>query len=186
MKNAFSLLVLTMLTCLTAFGDNKKYGNNIVSFLPLSAVTPVYTGVGISYENLVNDYIGVRVPLTVAVNHTYVNGAVELKLYPTKHQGVVKYAVAPTLMLGYGVEKVNDYTWNSTKQIYENTVGERQRTQLGFLLNQSANFTILQSFHLGINGGLGVAYMDKTKYQGITNNNISFLAQIQFVCGYRF
>jgi hypothetical protein len=110
---------------------------------------------------------------------------VELKLYPTKINGPVKYAIAPTVMFGTGDESNGYNVWNNVTGLYERSY--TQRTRFGFLLNNSFNFTVMKEFYIGIDGGLGINYFDQeVKSNGSAETNTSFLAQIHFSTGYRF
>lgn len=165
--------------------DTKGYGKNIISFIPFAAWTRNNVGVGASYEGMLNEYMSVKIPLTTAINQRYFAGAVELKLYPTKINGPVKYAIAPTVMFGTGDESNGYNVWNNVTGLYERSY--TQRTRFGFLLNNSFNFTVMKEFYIGIDGGLGINYFDQeVKSNGSAETSTSFLAQIHFSTGYRF
>jgi hypothetical protein len=195
MKTILSVLLLSIINLGSFAQDNArkskvKYGRNIISFMPLHAITDNYVGVGGSYEFLANDYIGIRVPVMAAINEDYVNVSLELKMYPGRNNGPAKYAIAPMITYGTGNESINDYIWdpNQGQYIYTNKV--YNRSHFGFLLNQTFNFTIMQNFFIGMDGGLGINYYDNKIRNSNTNfnnsNNISFVAQFHVMMGVRF
>ncbi len=194
MKKLLSLSILISLSIGLYAQNSKKdkidYGKNIVSFIPFYAVTNNHMGVGASYEYLMNDYIGIRVPLMADLNRPYFNGGVELKLYPVKNTGVAKYAVAPMVMFGSGKESADDFVWDPTQNNYIHTTYYNNRTHFGFLINNSLNFTISKNFYIAMDAGIGVNYYDKityTKQTGLSSNNrTTFLAQFQVQTGIRF
>jgi hypothetical protein len=176
-----------------------NYGKNIISFMPVYAMTNNYVGVGGSYEILPNDYIGIRVPVMAAINTNYVNVGLELKLYPARNTGPAKYAIAPMITYGTGNEVQNDYYWDAASNQYVYSKYKYNRTHFGFLLNQTFNFTIMQNFFIGMDGGLGINYYDNIRPNNgnpnynpnyypnnYNNSNITFLAQFHVMMGCRF
>lgn len=143
-----------------------------------------HVGVGLSYEHLPNNYLGIKVPVMIGINSQYVNVGVEAKLYPTRNTGAVRYAIGPTLMYGMGQKKTEEYVYNPQTGNYTMQTFVRDRNHFGFLLNNSLNVTIMQSFYVGIDGGLGINYYDSDAQN--TNNNMSVAAQLHFGIGYRF
>ncbi|QLH46570.1 MAG: hypothetical protein HWD58_13615 [Bacteroidota bacterium] len=71
-----------------------------------------HVGVGLSYERLVNQYVGLRIPVMVGINSNYVNVGLEAKLYPTRNNGPVKYAIAPMIMYGNGKIIHNEWVYD--------------------------------------------------------------------------
>lgn len=201
MKTIFSLLLLCTLYIGSFAQDNVrkpkvKYGRNIISFMPLHAITDNFVGIGGSYEFLANDYIGIRVPVMAAINEDYVNVGIELKMYPGRNNGPAKYAIAPMITYGTGNEVLNDYIWEPSLGQYVYSNKSYSRSHFGFLLNQTFNFTIMQNFFIGMDGGLGINYYDN-KIRNTNNNfnnnsnnsnnsNISFIAQFHVMMGVRF
>lgn len=179
-------MLCSLSTAMQAQNKNaSSYGRNVVSFIPFAAFTRNSVGVGASYEGMINDYVGVKVPVFTAINQHYFTGAFELKLYPTKHLGPAKYAIAPTIMFGTGDERNGDEYLDPVTNTYKQST--TQRTRFGFLLNNSFNFTIMKQFYIGIDGGLGVNYFDQEVLSnGREERSTSFLAQLHFSTGYRF
>ena len=102
MKTIINVLLLVTWSISIFAQDNVRkikvrYGKNIISFMPVYAITNNFVGVGGSYEILANDYIGIRVPVMAAINTNYMNVGIELKLYPARNSGSAKYAVAPMI-----------------------------------------------------------------------------------------
>lgn len=188
------LLVVTTISATAQRSSGRKveeqYGKNIIAFSPVSLITDNYVGVGLSYERLVNQYVGIRIPVTTAINTDYFNIGIEAKLYPTRNNGPAKYAIAPMLIYGSGNEKQVKEVYNQVTGYYETITTKVPRTHFGFLLNQTFNFTIMKSFFIGIDGGLGINYYDSraNTYVGSSyrSNDISFAAQLHFALGYRF
>lgn len=165
--------------------NDTKYGNNIISFMPFAAITLNSVGIGASYEGFVNDYVGIRVPVLAAINQSYFSSGIELKLYPTKHNGPVKYAIAPMIIFGTGDERNGNEKYDPVTLTY--SYETTQRTRFGFLLNNTFNFTIMKKFYVGIDGGFGINYFDQEVFaNGKSEESTSFLAQIHFSTGYRF
>lgn len=192
MKKLISLFMLLLFVSSINAQSSKKekidYGKNIVSFIPFYAIANNQFGIGVSYEYLMNDYIGIRVPLMADINHPYFNGGIELKLYPVKNTGVAKYAVAPMIMFGSGKGNIEDYVWDPVNNNYILTTSNYNRTHFGFLLTNSLNFTISKNFYIAMDAGIGMNYFDKTTYTSkpTTTSKTSFLAQFQVLTVFRF
>ncbi|HAD33454.1 MAG TPA: hypothetical protein DCF44_03000 [Chitinophagaceae bacterium] len=164
-----------------------QFGKNIIAFAPVQLMSNNHVGVGLSYERIMTPYIGLRLPVMFGINSEYINVGIEAKLYPTRNNGAVKYAIAPMLMFGTGKRTRTEYLYNPALGYSELITIETPRTHVGFLLNQSFNFTIMKNFYIGIDGGLGMNYYDSE----VTNNSgsnakISVAAQLHFSLGYRF
>ncbi|MEN9339461.1 MAG: hypothetical protein RIQ62_773 [Bacteroidota bacterium] len=163
-----------------------RYGKNIITFNPIHLIASDFVGVGFSYERIVNDYLGINTPVMIGMNNNYVNVGVEAKLYPAKNTGAVRYAIAPTLMVGIGTSNTEFYTLNPQTGGYDYYYQKENSNHFGFLLNQTVNITITNQFFLGLDGGLGLNYFDqKAKNEG-NRNNLSFLAQLHASIGLRF
>lgn len=165
------------------------YGQNIIAFNPLHAIADNHVGVGFSYERLLNPYIGLKVPVMKSVNSNYVNVGLEAKLYPGRHNGVVRYAIAPTLMFGTGDETRRDWVYDPVLGYSVSKTIRSPRTHFGFLLNQTLNITIMRQLYIGMDGGLGVNYYDDKRdlYTGIPiSNTITLAAQFHMALGFRF
>jgi hypothetical protein len=196
-KTILSLLLAVCALHSFAKEDNEResrskkvdYGNNIIAFNPLHAIADNFVGVGLSYERLVNEYIGIKIPVMKSINSTYTNIGVEVKLYPGKNTGVVRYAIAPSIMFGSGDERRIDYIYNPALGYSTQTIIKNPRTQFGFLLNQTLNITMMKNFYIGIDGGLGINYYDLRTNQnsGVgTTNTMTLAAQFQMAMGFRF
>lgn len=159
----------------------KDFGKNILAFNPVHLITRDFVGVGFSYERLVNNYVGLKIPVMIAMNNNYYNIGIEAKLYPTKNTGAVKYAIAPAIMLGIGKNKYQTYNYNYVDSSNVRIDVVEKASHFGFLLNQTLNVTITRQFFIGIDGGLGINYYDEK-----ANSNLSFLAQLHIGMGYRF
>ncbi len=162
----------------------KDFGKNIIAFNPVHLIASDFVGVGFSYERLVNNYLGLKVPVMVAINNNYFNVGLEAKLYPTKNNGPVKYAIAPAIMVGIGDNTYQDYVYINGNYVRKDIV--EPASHFGFLLNQTLNVTITKQFFIGLDGGLGINYYDEKADNNNENTNLSFLAQLHFALGYRF
>ncbi|MBK7762746.1 MAG: hypothetical protein IPI46_05155 [Bacteroidetes bacterium] len=163
----------------------KDFGKNIIAFHPVHLIASDFVGVGFSYERLANDYLGIKIPVMVGINNNYVNIGLEAKLYPTKNTGAVKYAIAPTLMVGIGTRQYESWVYNPNGPSTYKMVTE-DATHFGFLLNQTLNVTITRQFYIGLDGGIGINYYDQLAKNNGNNTNLSFLAQMNIGLGYRF
>ena len=159
----------------------KDFGKNILAFNPVHLIASDFVGVGFSYERLVNNYLGLKIPVMIAMNNNYYNIGIEAKLYPTKNTGAVKYAIAPAIMLGIGENKYQTY---DSVEVRIDVI--EKASHFGFLLNQTLNVTITRQFFIGIDGGLGINYFDEKANTDNANSNLSFLAQLHIGMGYRF
>jgi hypothetical protein len=162
----------------------KDFGKNILAFNPVHLITRDFVGVGFSYERLVNNYVGLKIPVMIAMNNNYYNIGIEAKLYPTKNTGAVKYAIAPAIMLGIGENKYQTYNYVGSSYVRIDVV--EKASHFGFLLNQTLNVTITRQFFIGIDGGLGINYYDEKANTDNANSKLSFLAQLHIGMGYRF
>lgn len=164
---------------------NTSYGKNIIAFHPVHMITRNFVGVGFSYERMTNPYMGIKIPVMFAINNNYVNVGLEAKLYPTKNSGPVKYAIAPTLMMGIGEDENVDWYW--INGIYTKVISKEPSNHFAFLLNQTLNITITRQFYIGLEGGFGINYFDEVARNSIDNNsNLSAVAQMHVGMGYRF
>lgn len=165
--------------------QDNHLGKNIISFMPLHAITNNFVGVGLSYERMINDYVGLRVPVMMAVNSPYANVSMELKLYPAKNTRVAAYAIAPMITFGTGRETVTQRYWDNWNQSYIDKTVEYDRSHFGFLLNQTLNFTIAKNFFIGMDGGFGINYFDNNSNPS-RNSGVTAIAQFQIMTGVRF
>lgn len=73
------------------------------------------------------------------------------------------------------IEYVYDQSIGTSRQV--NVTTERQH--FGFVLNQTANFTLMKQFFIGIDGGIGINYYDKRK-TGTRNQQCYFCSTISY------
>lgn len=186
--------ILTMVLLISHFGSiakekesKQKLGNNILSFHPLHLVADNHVGVGVSYERIINPYVGLKVPIMKSINSNYTNISIEAKLYPAKNIRSFAYAIAPSIMFGTGDQVWNDDTYYPGG--YNTNTIKRPRTHFGFLLNQTLNFTIAKQMYIGLDGGIGINYFDD-KYKDWSSNlkskGVTFAAQFHMALGFRF
>jgi hypothetical protein len=183
---------------------DEAYGKNILSFSPLQVVAtsmnenPDLT-VGASFERILdNQLVGVRLPVLASIQTGYVYFMPGIKLYPKK-QGVVKYAIGPQFLIGMGnFTRTTDYYTSSG--MYAPVVETGFRTQFGFFLHNSINFSLMKSLYASIDLGLGLKYFDSMPpmdygyndyfnpffFGSGGNGSVSQAVQLGFSMGYRF
>jgi hypothetical protein len=184
--------------------ESLTYGKNIISFSPVQIVlTDVEqsspdVAVAFAYERIFNNnLVAFRLPVSLSMKNNFFYVMPTLKLYPTQ-QGIVKYAVGPQLLFGSGDGIYQDHYQDPvsfmtcTKAIIIN------RRQVGFLINNSVNFTIAKAFYVGLDASLGIIYYDnlpKNSYNYFSSNLTQFTTQnsrigpafqLNFSMGYRF
>lgn len=174
------------------------YGTNILSVTPFAAMD-VGVGVGLSYEKILgaDQSVGIVLPAYVLFDNfdddpyygyensgSYFYFAPGLKIYPFGHRKAT-YSIGPNLFVGGGTSKKTITDWNGTNPY--TYVQEMSRFRLGILINNYITFQFTRSFNLGLQGGLGVRYIDREEINGITNNKgILPTGQFSVTLGYRF
>ncbi len=163
----------------------KEY-NHIIAFHPLHAIANEFVGLGLSYERLLNDQVGIKIPVMMAINNPYVNIGISPRFYPkSKENRDVRYAISPTFNFGFGHSNYIEYVINPVTGFTNRVEKKYQRTQVGFILNNSINITLNEQIYFGVEGGIGINYYDNRR-EIFNNNNISFAAQFHAGVGYRF
>jgi len=178
---------------------NVKYGNNIISVMPMQITSNV--GVGMAYERVLDKagILSFYLPVTVAFNpqatdpvtgiRTGANNNPEwfimpgLKFYPTGGKGVVRYGIGPNLAYITGKRWINDFVYDNMGNIVAVDSGWRTRSTLGIMITNSLNINPNAHLHLGLELGMGFSYFNKI---GSRNENVAFLGQFGFKIGYRF
>lgn len=176
------------------------YGRNILTISPFKALDSG-PGLGFSYERLIgeNQYVGIILPVAFIFqeynvysssidlsNHYYTNFYVSpgLKIYPFG-QRKVTYAVGPNVMLGFNKDRDSQYVPTGTSGYYNST--ERNSFRLGLIINNYLNFQITPRINLGLNGGLGMRYLDKrTSSYRSYNDGMQVTGEFAFNFGFRF
>lgn len=187
-----------------------NYGSNIVRIAPLTAMD-IGVGFGLSYEKIFgkDQMIGLVLPVTLLLENrnnndlysgaynqdrynTYVYFTPGIKFYPFG-QRKVTYAVGPNLMLGYG----GSNQWQTHTDAYGYVHLEDVKTtrfRMGVLINNYVNFQVSKLFNVGLEGGLGMRYYDKTSYSGSEfyagngeyHNGFDITGQFSLTIGLRF
>ena len=180
------------------------YGKNIISFSPVQIVltdveqsSPDIT-VAFAYERIFNNnLVAFRLPVSLSMKNNFFYVMPTLKLYPRK-QGIVKYAVGPQLLFGSGDGTYQDYYQDPVSGMTKTKNITIHRRQVGFLINNSVNFTIAKAFYVGLDASLGLIYYDnlpKNSYNYFSSNQILYTTQnsrispafqLNFSMGYRF
>ncbi|WP_118950579.1 hypothetical protein [Taibaiella helva] len=191
---------------------DQQYRTNIARIAPTTAMD-VGVGFGIGYEKILGkaQMIGIVLPVYMLLEkknnytfdvpykgskyYTYVYFTPGIKIYPMG-QHKVTYAVGPNLMLGYGGG--NDWQYQVEADGSEHLYSVKTtRWRLGFLINNYVNFQVSKSFNLGLEGGLGIRYMDRVTYSGSNayaayagngefNYGLDITGQFSLTLGYRF
>ena len=168
---------------------SKNYGKNIITFNPLHAIADNHVGVGIGYERIVNNYLGIKIPIMKSINSNYTNVSIEAKLYPARNNRAVTYAIAPTLSFGTGDQVWRENVYNPWTSYYVDSLVRSPRTHFGFLLNQTLNITVMKQLYIGMDGGLGINYIDD-KFdrwnQTRRTTGVTLAAQFHMALGFRF
>lgn len=198
---ACTFLILN--STINCWAQAKEWGKNIISILPMqivgnggnNTVNETNDGtdinIGLAYERVFkNEHLSVKIPFSFSINNPgYYYIMPTAKLYPTG-QGIVKYAIGPQFYIGTGKIK-HTYTIYNSYPYYtsHDSVTTVNKSQLGFMINNSLNVTILDNIYMGIDLGLGVFYYDS---ENKNSNNQSAVnpfdpaVQINFSMGYRF
>lgn len=185
------------------------YGSNIVRLAPMTAMD-VGVGFGAGYERLLGEEQRMSIVLPVSVlfedksgnnggtqyedsrYYAYVYFTPGLKVYPFG-QRKVTYALGPNLMIGHG----GGSEWQSRTDAYgiiHLDAVQTKRWRLGLLMTNYVNFQFSRHFNLGIEGGLGIRYLDKVSYSGSLfyagngdfNGGVDITGQFSLALGYRF
>jgi hypothetical protein len=191
--------------------SNANYGRNILSLAPIFMTNTSATGVGLSFESIVdrNGIFSIYLPAAFSFrNNQYYDNYYNnnqrtddhmfwfypgVKIYPTGAFGKVRYAIGASIALGSGSETyqqgVYDPTFGGT--VYKTF--ENSTFVMGAMLNNSLNIQPTPHLHLGLELGLGIPYY--TDYDNNNNNYYSSgygmydgepLVQFNFKIGYRF
>lgn len=172
------------------------YGTNILSITPFAAMD-VGVGIGMSYEKILgaDQSVGLVLPVYVLFDNfdensyygyentgSYFYFAPGLKIYPFGHRKAT-YSIGPNLFVGGGTSKTTQYDFNGGY----NYTQEVSRFRLGILINNYLTFQFTKKFNLGLQGGLGVRYIDRETIDGYSNNRgIVPTGQFSVTLGYRF
>ena len=115
-----------------------------------------------------------------------------IKIYPTGNQGMAKYAIGPSLVLGAGQRTDYYYSMYYADPYYMNNnliyapadiKIKRDRMILGMMVNQSINISPTPRLYLGSEFGFGFTYINNL--DGKRDGTIP-LVQFSFKVGYKF
>ena len=178
-----------------------EFGKNIITVSPIQLVESdlFYNSnndvcINLAYEHIfLREYVGIKLPVSVSLKNQFFYFMPTLKLYPAK-QGVVRYAVGPQFFFGTGKIKYAYYNYNNYP--YPETIFSERRTQFGFMINNSVNFTVTKNMYLDMDLGIGINYYDNWKDNDEYVNNGFYIhggdtpfdpaVQFNFSMGYRF
>lgn len=177
-------------------------GKNIVAFSPIqiTAISHVDDDrnadvcLNFSYERISdNEYFGFKIPVAFSLEDPYYYIMPVLKIYPFR-QGVVKYAIGPQFYFATGeLER----TYSSYDYPYMDTTISKKKTQVGFMINHSVNFSMMQNFYMGFELSLGINYYDSNAddeeyidpyyyYEDYGDSQFYPAFHMNFAMGYRF
>jgi hypothetical protein len=192
-----------------------KYKPNILSIAPVQFTENGIAGIGISYERSLgkNGIVALYMPAAFvgwSGDHNSQNfdmvgnpkyqrksdGMAYLmpgiKIYPTGKNGLVKYAIGPSLVMAAGQQTRESMyacvlTYNPTGVISPNFPTSYTETdkiyKVGMIVNQSVNVNPSPRLCLGAEFGFGVTYLNRV---GGISKELEGLAQFNFKIGYRF
>jgi len=190
----------------TPHADGKSGGNGKVLYRPnVLALAPVQfsehgLGVAVSYERSLDPrgIVALYLPVIATFNlnngtyydpmtGSYKNGRQDMmvhilpgiKVYPTGNQGVVRYAIGPSVAFATGEKSDNVFDPSTGMTVYTT----KPHTMLGMMVNNSLNINPSPHVYIGLEIGLGFTYINRV--DGL-NQDTNGLAQGGFKIGYRF
>lgn len=172
---------------------SSKLGKNIISFSPIQ----YYNGdvandggnlaVGINYERIFNnELLSVKMPINFILNRPGIFLQPTIKFYPKK-QGIAKYAVGPQFLISHYESFYNTYSG-----VGGFFVKYEMRSQFGFGINNSINFTVSKHLYAAMEATIGILYYDSfnkennNNYYNGSSNNVTQTIHIGCSLGYRF
>lgn len=189
--------------------NNARYGNNIISLAPMQMTNEGAAGIGLHFEHMLDkrQMFSLYVPFAVTLmrdNNNYYNGPYPLyvsdethafysifpgiKIYPTGSNGVVRYAVGPSLAIGFGNKYYTRELLNSQGQFLGYQQISDDVLRLGMMINNSINITPNPHLYLGLELGIGFTYSStEDNYYNYSSVGLNEpLVQFNFKIGYRF
>lgn len=177
---------------------SSSYGTNILRFSPFS-VGEGGIGIGISYEKIfgADKNIGFIIPIDILVdpdnydayndntNNAYVVFSPGIKIYPFGQKRVT-YAIGPNAMLALGGGERWQYNNNGVYELTDHHV-----VKVGIFVNNYLNIQFTPNFNFGVQGGLGVKYIDRDYYSNSSGdseyrNGMNITGDFSITLGYRF
>lgn len=166
-----------------------KKNNNIVSIAPIQ-FTENGVGFGISYEHMLDKdrIVSLNIPFvgSYRVSSSDYSGRYHsdpmyylmpgLKFYPTGSKGMVKYAIGPSIVAGYGTH-TDDGSFHNILPVQHN------QFVLGVMVNNSMNVNLTKTMYMGLEFGLGFSYLHR--WDGV-EKGMEALVQGGFKMGYKF
>lgn len=200
-RSVFSIILLAFSAfAAQAQSESRSYGSNLITAAPIS-VSEQGVGFGIGYERsldergIFNFYLPVsysfqgrddyyrshmRMTNPEYMFHAYPG----FKIYPAGAFGKIRYAVGPSVVIGFGSQYEENYLYSYPDPwtgVYKPNYVDRM--VLGAMVNNSLNIHPTERLYLGIEMGLGVTYLNKWDNRVERNDA---LLQASFRMGYRF
>ena len=187
---------------------NRDYGKNILSFSPVHMTNASAIGIGVSYERVIDkkSIVSFYLPVVYSFRNNrddynyntgnyYENKSHMVwfypgaKIYPTGSDGIVRYAVGPSLAFGAGERNYTRDVFNQATSQYEPKQFNEDVFIMGVLVNNSLNIQPSPKLHLGLELGLGIPYYSNEQKNNDNYYNSFYdepLVQFNFNVGYRF
>ncbi|ADQ17213.1 hypothetical protein Lbys_1500 [Leadbetterella byssophila DSM 17132] len=163
--------------------------SNAIRFSPIG-VNEIGATVGLTYERFLSQKLSLVFPLDVVFRQhdNYWNGdqlsspayfyfTPGFKFYPASVDRPVKYAIGANAVIGAGQR------YYSVDNHYNSPYLKANNTRLGIMVTNYVNFDITSRFTMGINFGLGLLYVDQSKYK---NNDLNGTVQLGTNFGFKF
>jgi hypothetical protein len=181
------LCAVLVLTATASFAQQ-----NALRFSPVG-VNEIGATVGMTYERYLNQKLSLVFPLDVVFRQhdrlwnseevsspAYFYFTPGFRFYPGSVERPVKYAIGANVVLGSG----NRYYYTSDWEYgMERTYDKAVNTRLGIMVTNYVNFDITKRFTMGLNFGLGLLYMDQSKYK---TNDLNGTVQLGTNFGFKF
>lgn len=187
----------------TAAGSS--YGSNILSFAPLQMTEEGPRGIGVHYERqldskgIFNLYLPFAATILSSVYYdpnvsqydqrshsAYFDFFPGLKICPTGSHKKVYYGVGPSLAFGFGSRNTTVSMYDPATGQYLYTTGVKASIfRAGILVNNSINVQPTPRFYMGMEFGIGYAYLTHDHYDYYGDDD-DVLVNLNFKVGYRF
>ncbi len=191
----------------------EKYGGNILTLSPIALTNTSSTGVGISYERVidVNSIFSFYIPITYSFrtddngnsyNPNPVSGFNDrgkanvwwfypgVKIYPTGSNRKVSYAIGASIPIATGTE-AERYDYLNPQGNYSPYYLNNKIFLVGAMITNYLNIQPTPKLFLGLQLGLGIPYIKHTDFNGASytyyGTNADFpWAEFSLRVGYRF
>lgn len=163
----------------------KKY--SVLAVAPMQ-VTEAGLGTSVSYERAIDKdgIVSYIIPAIVAFSDNSISGGEYkytpmfyvdpgIKFYPTSCYGKIKYALGPSLVVGYGRQM------NTASLVYDDRIYDK--FILGVMITNSVNFNLTRHLYMALGFGMGFTYINQ--YNGV-GKGANGTTEAALKMGYRF